>query len=149
VQKEEGGMPGQAAENAQLVRRFVAAYSDGRIEDALELVTEDYRSEDAAALTGGVSQGKEAFAAELRSIRGALPDVREELLDLVPAHDKVAFRIRAAGHHTGDTWMGMPPTGALVTWECIGIWFVRDGRLCGEVYLDDLPAIQACLHSAG
>jgi predicted ester cyclase len=141
-------MPGQAAANEQLVRRFVAAYSDGRIEDALELVTEDYRSEDAAALTGGVSEGKEAFATVLRSMRATLPDVREEILDLVAAEDKVAFRIRATGHHTGGEWMGVPPAGARVSWECLGIWFVREGRLCGEVYLDDLPAIQACLRPA-
>lgn len=142
-------MSERAAENEQLVRRFVAAYSDGRLEDALALVTEDYRSEDVAALTGGVSEGKEAFAAVLCSIRGALPDVREEVLDLVASDDKVAFRIRATGHHTGAEWLGMPPAGALVTWECLGIWYVRHGRLCGEVYLDDLPAIQACLRMAG
>ncbi len=138
-----------AVENEALVRRFVAAYSDGRIDDALEMVTGDYRSEDAAGLTGGVSEGKEAFGAVLRSLRAALPDVSEELLDLVPADDKVAFRIRATGHHTGTEWMGVPPAGARVSWECLGIWFVRDGRLCGEVYLDDLPAIEACLRAAG
>ena len=134
----------QAIANEQLVRRFVAAYSEGRIDDALELVTDDYRSEDAAA-PGSVSEGKEAFGAVLRSLRSALPDVREELLELVASDDKVAFRIRATGHHTGDDWLNVPATGRRVSWECFGIWFVRDGRLPGEVYLDDVRAIQACL----
>ena len=117
--------------------------------NALSLVTDDYRSHDVAALTGGVAEGKDAFEAVLRLTRAALPDVREELLDLVASDDRVAFRIRATGHHTGSSWLGVSPTGRRVVWECLGIWFVRDGRLCGEVYLDDLPAIQACLGGPG
>jgi len=140
-------MSDRSVENEALVRRFVAAYNDGDIDAALDMVTDDYVSHDVAGLTGAVTRGKGAFGATLRATRGALPDVREELLDLVPGHDKVAFRIRARGHHTGEAWLGAEPRGELVTWECLGIWAVRDGRLAGEVYLDDVPAIQACLAS--
>jgi len=142
-------MSKRAAENERLVRRFVAAYSAGDLDAALEMVAEDYVAQDAARLTGGITRGRDAFARTLRSIRQTLPDVREEFLDLVASDDKVAFWIKATGHHTGTEWMGVTAHGAAVAWECLGIWYVRDGKLAGEVYLDDVPAIEACLRQAG
>ena len=137
----------RAMANIELVRSFVAAYSDGRIDDALRLVTDDYASEDVADQTGPVRRGKGAFGQVLQSTRAALPDVREQLVDLVADDDRVAFRIRAQGHHTGTAWLGRTPTGAQVEWECFGIWFVRDGLLSGESYLDDAAAIERSLRA--
>jgi predicted ester cyclase len=134
----------QEEQNKATVRRFVSAYSKGDIAEAMTLVTGNYRSED-AGVEGTTTVGSSAFEEALRSIRASLPDVTEEILDLVAEGDKVAFRIRATGHHTGTELRGIPATGAVVSWECFGIWSVDGGKLAGEVFLDDVPAIMSSL----
>ena len=138
-----------ATANRELVRRFLAACNAGDLDAAVALVTEDYVCEDAANPAEPVLRGRQACLERLRRIRAALPDVQKDLIDTVCEEDRVAFRIRSTGHHTGARWRGREPSGSTVTWDSFGIWWIRDGYLAAEVYLDDTGSIDACLAEVG
>jgi hypothetical protein len=107
---EPATMSMTVAANEALVRRFVAAYSDGRLHDALELVTEDYFAEDVADQSGRVVRGMDASGDLLRSIRAALPDVREAIV----TWSRVTHGSRSESGPAGTTpgpggWVGRQP----------------------------------------
>ncbi|MFB9237511.1 ester cyclase [Plantactinospora siamensis] len=103
-------------------RRLVAdVWNGGREESAYELIGPDCPG------LGGV--GPEATLAWHRDRRGAFPDLRYKLVDVVASADRVALRWRAAGTQRGR-FGPVPPTGRLVSYS--GATFLRldgDGRI--------------------
>ncbi len=130
--------------NRDLVQRFLTASNAGRLDAVVGLVTEDFCCEDASGPGGPRLEGRYALLEELREVRAALPDVRACLLDAVFEDDRVAFRIRLAGHLNGTPWHGHEPDGSALSWDRLGIWRIRDGRLAGEVRLDGTCTTEPC-----
>jgi steroid delta-isomerase-like uncharacterized protein len=114
--------------NKNVVRRwFQEVWNEGREEAVDELFT-----------PGGVAvglgdtdvpvRGPEEFKVFLRNMRGAIPDVRITVEDLLSEGDKVAVRLVLEGTHKGPG-LGVAPTGQPV--RVAGIVLVRfqDGRI--------------------
>jgi predicted ester cyclase len=69
--------------------------------------------------------------------RGAFPDFRMEIVELIAEGDKVVAHVRCSGTHEGE-WLGQPPTGRrFEDVDEIYIFEVRDGRLIDAVAVED------------
>lgn len=79
---------------------------------------------------------KKAFA----SIRGAFPDFRATVEDLVCEGDRVAYRWTFRGTHLGDLG-GIPATGKAATWAAIGVARFVDGRIAERWQLLDTQGL--------
>jgi predicted ester cyclase len=63
--------------------------------------------------------------------RGAFPDWRDEILDVVAEGDLVVGRLRASGTHLGRL-LDIAPTGEHCQWGMIEIVRIRDGRIAEQ-----------------
>jgi predicted ester cyclase len=59
----------------------------------------------------------------------ALPDLSHPLDELIAEGDRVAFRCRYDGTHTGAEFMGVPASGRHITMTGIGIMRIANGRV--------------------
>lgn len=60
-------------------------------------------------------------------LRG-FPDLHVEVEDVITEADRVVCRNTVRGTHRGE-YMGMPPTGKVITWNEIFIARISDGRI--------------------
>ena len=65
----------------------------------------------------------------------AFPDFHHVLEDLIAEGDKVVVRATNYGTHEGE-FMGIPPTGKKVSYDVMGIYCIKDGKIieCWVVY---------------
>jgi steroid delta-isomerase-like uncharacterized protein len=111
--------------NKVLVRRFVEeVIGRGELEAVEELVAADYAYHAPGMEVGGREGVKQLFA----MLRGAFPDWRESVEDLIAEGDKVVFRVTGRGTHQG-AFMGIPPTGRPVTVAGTDVVHIRDGKI--------------------
>lgn len=75
----------------------------------------------------GLPPGKEAPKAFFTMARGAFPDFRMTIEDLIQEGDKVVIRARASGTHEGE-FMGIPATGNKFDVALIDIIEFRSGK---------------------
>ena len=69
--------------------------------------------------------------------RGAFPDFRMEIVQLVEEGDTVVAHFRCSGTHLGE-WLGVPPTGRRFEGvDEIYIFRVEDGRLVSAMGVED------------
>ena len=109
----------------ELMRRFVAEYeSEGDEGVADELLADDFVDHSAMP---GVSPDKEGIKALFSALRGAVPDLRAQVHDMLADDDKVVTRKTFYGTHTGE-FMGLPPTGNPIAVNVIDIVRVRNGQ---------------------
>jgi predicted ester cyclase len=90
-------------------------------------------------LLGEVADGEMARRARawIGPFRGAFPDFRMEIVELIAEGDKVVAHFRCSGTHEG-TWLGQPPTGRrFEAVDEIYIFEVREGRLTDAVAVED------------
>ena len=114
---------GLVLENRDLVRRFFDAVNASD-PDALDtIVADDY-------VLNGRAVGRDALKHFMTFLRGAFPDDRTEILDLIAEGDRVVARLEAHGTHAGPHPVtGQPATNMLKTTRGIYIFRVADGRL--------------------
>lgn len=84
--------------------------------------------------TGAQAQ-KEVFAILLR----AFPDLHIAIEDVIAEGDRVVYRNTVTGTHQG-TYMGVPPTGRVITWNEIFIVRVAGGRIAETWGVVDVAA---------
>jgi len=108
--------------NRTLVRRwFQEVWNEGREETIDELFAQyavAYGLGDREAAVRGAQQFKPFF----RNLRGAIPDIRISIEDMLADEDKVAVRVLLTGTHTG-LGLGVAPTGNRI--HVAGIVLVR------------------------
>lgn len=110
-------------ENKAIVRRTVEELwnqGDYRLID--EFVAADFVWHDT-----GISSSK-ALRDYVTAMRTAFPDVRVIITDQVAERDRVVLRCVWKGTHQGE-WMGIAPTGKLVTWTMILICRTTDEKI--------------------
>lgn len=116
------------AENKDLIRRWFDEVWNG---DRVDLIGH-LRAPDANAVgledNGSVSRGDGPFRVFYSNLKGAFPDLRIQIEDILAEGDKVAVRIVAEGTHHGDV-LGPQPTGNRVRFSGIVIARVVEGRI--------------------
>jgi steroid delta-isomerase-like uncharacterized protein len=114
--------------NKALIRRwFDEVWNQGRAD-----LIDEFRASDAVAAgledSGTHSQGKGPFEAFHANLRGALPDLRVVVEEMIAEGDKVAIRIAVNGTHTGYAF-GVRPTGKAVAFSGIIMANILNGKI--------------------
>jgi steroid delta-isomerase-like uncharacterized protein len=129
----------------ELVRRF---YSDvwNRWDEASvdELLADDFVFRGSL---GDDVRGRHGFRRYRDKVRAAFPDFDNEVIDLVVAPGRAAARLRYRGHHRGEI-LGIPPTGAFITYSGAAFFTAVDGRLAEVWVLGDLDHLRTQLVSS-
>jgi predicted ester cyclase len=115
-------------QNKAVVRRWIEEFKTGGDES----VSDELRSPHFVnhSAPPGAPTGPEAGKLAFRAMRAAFPDLRVTIEDMLADRDQVATRQTFAGTHRGE-WLGVPPTGRLVSWAVIDIV-----RLDGNMIVD-------------
>ena len=115
-------------ENKDIVlRSYQEVINTGDFDSAEEFFSTDLvEHEEVPGLTGppGIEGFKQAFSI----LRGAFPDLRMDVHDMIAEGDKVVARVSVHGTHRGEL-MGMPPTGARVEVTATDIFRIEGGKI--------------------
>jgi predicted ester cyclase len=110
-------------DNRTVVQRmFDEVVNAGNLDAIDELFDEDFQSR-----TPQGDLDRSGFRDYVAGWRAGFPDVKCEVLDVVAEGDRLAWRIRSTGTHTGD-FMGIPATGRSIDFDSLNIATFRDGR---------------------
>jgi len=82
-------------------------------------------------------KGPDGFRQRLTALHTAFPDLSETIEDIIAEGDKVVVRNTLRGTHRGD-FMGIAPTGKLVTWTTIGILRIVNSKFEEGWIMSDL-----------
>jgi steroid delta-isomerase-like uncharacterized protein len=115
-------------QNKALARRNVEEiWNQGNLSVIDELVAPNATFHD-PSVPGGKFTGPEGFRQFVQIYRGAFPDVRITIEDLIADSDKVVSRWTATGTHKGEL-MGTAPTGKRVTVTGCNIEQYQNGKV--------------------
>jgi steroid delta-isomerase-like uncharacterized protein len=116
-----------AEDNKVLVRRwFEELFNEAKLDLADEIVTPDHVSYDTS--TPEHLPGPEGERQLVTLVRGAFPDGRITIEDLVAEGDRVAVRWTFRGTHRGG-FMGVSPTGKEVEMGAMDLFRVAGGKI--------------------
>jgi len=114
--------------NIEVARRwFEEMWNQGRAELISELLAPDAPTYDIGA-PGEVRRGPEGFRPVYEKLRGAFPDIRFTIEEIIGERDLVALRWTARATHRGPH-LGFAPTDAAVTVGGMGFARVRNGQV--------------------
>ena len=124
-----------SAENKALVQRwFDRVWNEGRA----EAIDEMFAADGVAHGLGQDLRGPSEFKVFHATFRGAFPDVRVQIDDMIAEGDKVAYRFTATGTHRGGD-LGFAATGRPVRFLGMGSVRIANGRIVeGWNVLDQL-----------
>jgi len=122
------------AEKVVLVTTLYKAFSTGDVEILDGVVAEDFV--DHMALPG-TSPGLDGLKETVVIFRTGLPDMRIDVQAVVVEGDLVAVRQVTTGTHRGN-FLGVPATGAEVSFAAFDMYRVRDGLLVEGWHVEDL-----------
>jgi steroid delta-isomerase-like uncharacterized protein len=131
-----------AHENAALARRIYQLFSDDKVDDALELVTEDVEA--VLVPFGQTFHGRDGFTGFMQGFKGAFPDIRISVTNQVATDEQVVSEFTARGTHTGplQTPAGaIPPTGRTVDFIVCEVMRVKHGRIASLHNYQDAASI--------
>jgi steroid delta-isomerase-like uncharacterized protein len=131
-----------AHDNAALARRIYQLFSDDKLDDALELVTQDVEA--VLVPFGQTFHGREGFTGFMQGFKGAFPDIRISVTNQVATDDQVVSEFTARGTHTGplQTPAGaIPPTGRTVDFVVCEVMRVKQGRIASLHNYQDAASI--------
>jgi steroid delta-isomerase-like uncharacterized protein len=115
-----------SVENKALIQRFVEeAFNEGNLDVADEVYAPDFVSHESA---GPVGRDPEYVKQFVGTYRGAFPNGRTTVEDVIAEGDRVAYRWSFRGTHQGEL-MGIPPTGKEATITGITIDRISGGKI--------------------
>jgi predicted ester cyclase len=129
-------VPTQEDRNVAVVRRFI----DGAVNGGDLAVIDDTSSDDLIWNGGslGTYEGKDALKAFMaQNAAGAWEGMHLEIHDVIAAGDQVVVRFTNSGTNTGP-FLANPASGKHAQWLGIGIYTVRDGRIPGGWFAEDI-----------
>ena len=97
-------------QNKEVVRRFYAGISEGRLEIINELLAENFVEHEKLP---GLEPNREGVRKMFEMFRRAFPDLRLRADDMVAEADKVFLRGTMTGTHKSE-FLGIPPTGKTI-----------------------------------
>ena len=131
-----------AHDNAALARRIYQLFSDDKLDDALELVTEDVEA--VLVPFGQTFHGRDGFTGFMQGFKGAFPDIRISVTNQMATDDQVVSEFTARGTHTGplQTPAGaIPPTGRTVDFIVCEVMRIKHGRIASLHNYQDAASI--------
>ena len=131
-----------AHDNAALARRIYQLFSDGKLDDALELVAEDVEA--ILVPFGQTFHGRDGFTDFMQGFKGAFPDIRISVTNQVATDDQVVSEFTARGTHTGplQTPAGaIAATGRTVDFIVCEVMRVKNGRITSLHNYQDAASI--------
>jgi C-1 hydroxylase len=108
-------------ENKAIVRRFIEAYNERKLDLIDDFVAADYVDHSNNVDREGL---KQLFAMGLN----AFPDWHEAIEDIIAEGDKVWVRLAYTGTHKGE-FMRLPPTGKKIMSKAVDIYRIANGKL--------------------
>jgi steroid delta-isomerase-like uncharacterized protein len=125
--------------NESVVRRLLAEVINGGSTDLLSgFIAPDHVGHDPL----GDHYGPEGMRIAVAEYRAAFSDLQVTAEDFVTEGDKVVHRFTLRGTHTGP-FMGVPPSGRVVTVSGIGIDRFADGKVAESwISLDALSLLR-------
>ena len=113
--------------------------NQGRLERADDLVLEDFVELDPLP---GQAQGREGLKDVIRQMRGAFPDIRWIVEEMVAEGEKVFSRFTWSGTHEGE-FLGVAPTGRRITVKGMVIDRLVGGKMAdSRILMDTLGMMQ-------
>lgn len=112
-------------ENKALIRKFESLINAQDLDTALTLFSPDYVDHTPDI---GLPPGIEGVRVFHAMQFAAFPDRRSTSLDMIAEGDKVVHRLCGDFTHQGE-FLGIAPTGKHITWSCIDIWRIADGKI--------------------
>jgi steroid delta-isomerase-like uncharacterized protein len=113
-------------QNKALVRQMVEEiFNRGNLGRADEFLAPDFVERE--ELPPGIPRDREGVKQLTAMLRGAFPDFRATIDDMVAEGDKVVMRMTWRGTHKGE-FMGIPPTGKSVSFGVIDIIRIAGGK---------------------
>ena len=128
-------------ENKELVRKFWEVAEKGDYDAFGDYITEDSIDHNPMP---GQPPGLEGVKYIFKSLKAAMPDFSEEIVDMVAEGDKVVVQSISRGTHQGEL-MGIPPTGKKLQVDEIHIVRIKDGKMTDHWGLFDQAAMMAQL----
>jgi predicted ester cyclase len=133
-----------ADQNKFIYRRYIEEiFNEGRLEKLNEFVPPDYVLHDAPH---GMPSGPEVIKYIVAMFRGAFPDLKITLDDLIVEGDLVAARSTLRGTHRGMIF-GIPATGRAVTMPGLTMVRISGGRVCESWVRNDVMGLMSQLRS--
>lgn len=129
-------------QNKELVTRMIEEiFNRGDVGKADEFLAPDFVERE--ELPPGLPPGREGVKQLALTMRSAFPDLKGTVVDVVAEDDEVVVRWTCAGTHSGDEFMGIPPSGRKVSVEVIDIIRIADGK-CVEHWglMDNMALMQ-------
>lgn len=115
-------------DNERIVRRiYEDALNAGKLELLDQWIGDAYQAAPGTPGAQGL-HGPAAFAAPLRALRQAFPDIHYEVLDLLGEKDRVAIRWRWTGTHEGQ-FASYAPTHHKVSNDGMAIFQIQRGKV--------------------
>ena len=123
-------------QNKAVVRRFITeVLAGGNVDLADELFAPNY-------VNGITGAGIASFKPYVAAMKGAFPDLRMEIQDLVAEGDAVVARLTMEGTNTGPL-MGMPPTGKKFSARGLTYYRFADGKIVEDDPITTPDVMQA------
>lgn len=116
-------------------RYFHELFNEGRTEVVDELLHPDYVNHSPGS--PDLPRGRDGVRIVVEAMRGAFPDLRYTIEDMVVGPGAVAVRATVRGTHRGD-FFGLPPTGRAVEVQQMTIEHFRDGRIVAHHRVTDM-----------
>jgi steroid delta-isomerase-like uncharacterized protein len=133
---------GSPKANATLVRESVEAFNAGDMTKLLTVTAPDiviHYAEMAEPLVG-----REVWRHGYEMVRGAFPDIKIRIDDLVASEDKVALRLTLSGTHEAE-FQGFPATGRTISYVSHEFYRVQRGLIAEEWICSDTASLFAQL----
>ena len=93
--------------------------------------------------------GREELKAAVHGVRGAFPDIKPQLHEIIAEGDWVSVRVVAEGTHTGSEFMGVKPLGRKMRWDEIHHFRVVGGRIVEHHGIFDMLSIMKQIGALG
>jgi steroid delta-isomerase-like uncharacterized protein len=120
----------------------------GDLDATLERYTADDFVEHEEVPPGIEGSGRDIPRQMFAMVRGAFPDFRVEVHDLVEEGDRVAARVDFVGTHQGE-FMGIPASGTQVRIPVFDLFEMRDGKIAAHWGVMDMAGLMAQIGAGG
>ena len=77
----------------------------------------------------GQAAGAAGVKSRIETLRGAFPDLRYTLEEVIAEGDLVAARYSWRGTHKGEAFLGIPPSGKSILVRGMDLFRLREGRI--------------------